>query len=302
MPSFLTPLHEFNQCHEPGGSAVGGRFCSDSDAFVPIPKTQTRVPRNYKDAADILALGWLREKTKHDIRDYADNKYWADRMRRENLVDVEKSAKSWAKHLQKQDPANVRPEVYAAVEQAMADNVANAKYMRVVQRYGSDGIVAVPGSDDPEAHFDSGAAARRVGAVTVVMDTVWFDAKSAAKREVPEPGATTAETHGGMAGVLRHEYGHYVWDNARQEDRDEFRRLILPFRSEIDSRGAFSTYNGLRERLTYYASERETEAFPEAFSIWTNPKFDRTKFPADIQPLFDWFDRRYAGRVIEKAV
>jgi hypothetical protein len=32
MPCFLVPIHEFNQCHEPVGTAVGGRFCSTRGA------------------------------------------------------------------------------------------------------------------------------------------------------------------------------------------------------------------------------------------------------------------------------
>lgn len=41
MPIFTVPIHElreFNPCHTPGGSPVGGRFCSDRDAFVPAPR------------------------------------------------------------------------------------------------------------------------------------------------------------------------------------------------------------------------------------------------------------------------
>lgn len=36
MPCFLVPLHEYNDCHEPGGQPTGGRFCG-KDAFVPRP-------------------------------------------------------------------------------------------------------------------------------------------------------------------------------------------------------------------------------------------------------------------------
>jgi hypothetical protein len=28
MPSFLTPLYEANDCHEPAGSPTGGQFCA----------------------------------------------------------------------------------------------------------------------------------------------------------------------------------------------------------------------------------------------------------------------------------
>ena len=31
MPSFLVPLHESNDCHEPAGSPEGGQFCSGGD-------------------------------------------------------------------------------------------------------------------------------------------------------------------------------------------------------------------------------------------------------------------------------
>lgn len=32
MPIFTIPLHEFNPCHLPGGTAEGGQFCSDKGA------------------------------------------------------------------------------------------------------------------------------------------------------------------------------------------------------------------------------------------------------------------------------
>jgi hypothetical protein len=38
MPAFLVPLYEHNDCHAPAGSSAGGQFCSDPDAFVPIPR------------------------------------------------------------------------------------------------------------------------------------------------------------------------------------------------------------------------------------------------------------------------
>jgi hypothetical protein len=174
--------------------------------------------------------------------------------------------------------------------------------MRVVGRFGSDGVIAVPGSDDPMAHWDSAAAARRVGNVTVVMDTVWFEAASAAKRDVPEPGQATIETSGGMAGILRHEYGHYIWNRLRDTDRVHFRELIAPFRSdEPSNRGGGNRYGGLEKKLTFYAASNYEEVFTEAFAIWSDPRFDRGRFPADIHPVFDWLERRFAGRIIERA-
>jgi len=46
MPAFLTPLHEFNQCHSPAGSSAGGQFCSGEgggvDAVGHLEKVDTR--------------------------------------------------------------------------------------------------------------------------------------------------------------------------------------------------------------------------------------------------------------------
>lgn len=305
MPSFLVPLYEFNTCHAPAGTPVGGRFCSDPDAFVPMSRQQTRVPRTYADAADILAMGWFSEKTRQDINDPAlkGNVYWQDRLRQEREEGVAQAAKNWTKVLKTHhDPAKVRPQVLAAVEQGMADNAANTRFMRIVGRFGSDGVIAVPGSDDPAAHWDSNAAARRVGAVTVVMDTFWFDRTFAARRNVPEPGQATIESSGGMAGVLRHEYGHHIWNRLRVSDREHFRELIVSFRSEAEAdRGGGRRYDGLKDKLTLYSADRDEEAFTESFAVWSDPRFDRTRFPADVQPLFDWLERRFAGPTIERA-
>jgi len=36
MPCFLVPLHESNDCHNPGGSPEGGRFCSSPEGLATV--------------------------------------------------------------------------------------------------------------------------------------------------------------------------------------------------------------------------------------------------------------------------
>jgi hypothetical protein len=38
MPTFLTPLHESNDCHEPAGSPAGGQFCSGEGGTPPLKR------------------------------------------------------------------------------------------------------------------------------------------------------------------------------------------------------------------------------------------------------------------------
>ncbi len=58
MPVLLVPLHEYNQCHEPAGSPVGGRFCG-RDAFVfpakPTPLQELLEPYG-KDAGALREI------------------------------------------------------------------------------------------------------------------------------------------------------------------------------------------------------------------------------------------------------
>lgn len=55
MPSFLTPLHEFNQCHSPGGTSEGGEFCSQTTSSPahtrPIPNARLQASANAYTAA-----------------------------------------------------------------------------------------------------------------------------------------------------------------------------------------------------------------------------------------------------------
>jgi hypothetical protein len=62
MPTFLTPLHEFNGCHNPSG-AGGGRFCSGDSGSgsevwepdTPFAKEIARVRKKYEEEERVKA-------------------------------------------------------------------------------------------------------------------------------------------------------------------------------------------------------------------------------------------------------
>lgn len=293
--SWGTALQEFNDCHNPAGPG-GGQFCSKGlghDAFVPAPSLQRRVPRTAADAAYVMGKGYVQQAKAFDR--YRGYDIGMKALRDGYERDAEGAEKNWLKHL-KSNVEKVRPEVFQAVEDAIAWNEANApRFMRVVGRYGPDGVVAVTSSTNPNSPFSGDMAAQRVGAVSVVVDSVWFNAKSMARRDAPTPGEATAESFGGMAAALRHEYGHYVWENMKRGWVSDW-RAVLPPRGDDSTWGDFPA---LKDKLTLYSAQNEREAFSEAFAIWTDPKFDRARFPPDVHPIFDYMDRKFGGRVLE---
>lgn len=289
-------FEEVNHCH---GLGTKGHPC-DQDAFVPIPKLQRRVPRTAADAAHVFASGYVKTAKALDRAHGYDIGMQAFRYGYER--DYEGSEKNWLKRL-KGAVERARPEVVQAVEDAIAWNTQNApKFMRVVERYGPDGVVVAAGIDKEgsSAGYDvlgSDAQARRIGAVTLVLDhEIWTDPKALAVRNAPAPGDVTAETFGGAAAMLRHEYGHYVWENMPKGYIQSWRDR-LPQSSD----GGRAEYASLQQHLTYYSGENEREAFSEAFAIWTDPKYNRSKYSAPALPLLDWMQEKFGGRTLERA-
>ena len=52
MPCFLIPLHEYNKCHDPGGTPEGGQFCSTPGSGSGL-KNYPR-PEGSRDIPDFL--------------------------------------------------------------------------------------------------------------------------------------------------------------------------------------------------------------------------------------------------------
>jgi hypothetical protein len=54
MPTFTTPLHEFNACHEPAGQPTGGQFCADT-VKVGITSARPKGDPDYRANKQVFA-------------------------------------------------------------------------------------------------------------------------------------------------------------------------------------------------------------------------------------------------------
>lgn len=292
------PLREANPCHHPAGSPRGGQFCS-KDAFVAAPHA-TRIPRSVEQAAHEIGASMHADRLR-DARQRGDdlrNRY----IRADLDSTYETVSRNWQKKvLARFRPEDVSPAFVAAAQRAVDQNAENIRYQRAVRRFagGRDPVLALPQPSDDSTALSSAAAGQRLGAVSVLFQHAFWRPEASHRDVEPFPGATTSETVGGLAAVLRHEFGHHIWDTLRPQDREQWRELIRPFGRVSNSRWE---YPALERTITVAAGMSDSEAFSETFAIWTHQRFRKAAFPAEVHPLFEWLDRRMGGRLIEGAV
>lgn len=81
-------------------------------------------------------------------------------------------------------------------------------------------------------------------------------------------------------GILRHEYGHHVWDiNKAGPMVDDFRQLHL--------QAIKGNPNFFKSSVSKYAAESVEDAFAEAFSAYTSPLYKKGKLPKQLENFFD---------------
>lgn len=190
--------------------------------------------------------------------------------------------KNWHKSLEGR-VHNTSESRRAVVEAAHRENLDNPIFREIVETHaGGYGAVVLarsaPGQDK---------MGERLGGTTFVYDSpsILAEGEYELRNDVPKPGGSTASSHGGMAGVLRHEFGHHVYDVL------EYNAQHRPAREELSQ--ALAAIKDVGKELTHYAASSHIEAFAEALALGTHPKYRAENFSPEVH--------RYVSLVIKHA-
>lgn len=178
-----------------------------------------------------------------------------------------------------QDKGGFTPTHIEKVRRGIEENDTNPVYQRLVSKFGEDTVVVVgkPPYSDPE--LAKGANAERKNGITLV-----YNNDRLLRHEPPRPGLITFGTQAGMAAVIRHEYGHHVFDNISDRMREEFFNTGIA----LDRANPATIFN----HISRYASTNPHEGYAELFSMMTDPRWDESKF-TPVKPLIDVMHRSW---------
>lgn len=180
--------------------------------------------------------------------------------------EIAKARESFRKKIAKSIDETPDPDVLARLSEIDEFNRRSDVYVAATNRYGRDRVLVLrqgegidpllsPGRDVSAAHRLTG------NRVTVVRR----DALDELRDGPIVPGGISSIERGGTEALMRHEYGHQLWQDLTPVERDSFRAL-WPKDTAADGE--------LHRTLTRYATTKDEEAFCEAFAIVTDPEFD----------------------------
>lgn len=181
-----------------------------------------------------------------------------------NFPGFERVRDNWKKKI---DVDGIPESEFSALDRAVAMNADNPQFSKLKERYGSEVVVLTK----PPAGVR--VRAERLGRTTFVYHTELAGVRVASA--TPVPSVATTESWGGAPAVLRHEYGHTVYDAIVRNPatRDRWREIML------DDPSVVSKYSKLKD----------DEAFAETLAVVTDPKFDPSLWDANTLDYFAKF-------------
>jgi Phage Mu protein F like protein len=170
---------------------------------------------------------------------------------------------NWTAHILKSLDKTPDPAAIARAETAGEYNLTSAIHRAAVDRYGPERVLILkegeiapllnPGGDLAAAHRLTGPQ------VTVVRRAALEEKRKGSSW----PGDSSSMSDGGFEALLRHEYGHQIWDEMSGVEREAFRQLIRESGADV------------KDTLTKYAGSKADmeEAFTEAYAVVADPAF-----------------------------
>lgn len=111
-----------------------------------------------------------------------------------------------------------------------------------------------------------------------------------------DPGGATF-IQNGMAGTLRHEYGHHVHSSQlpkpKVKEWDELHTQVSGLPSKQNHKDQHMGYDKDTplKSISSYSQANSQESFAELFQLMSHPSFKREKYPKEVQPLIDFMEK-----------
>lgn len=172
------------------------------------------------------------------------------------------------------------PEVVGAVTRAMEHNAGSEVHARLMAQHGEDRAVVIRGVEPTVIDPGRSMAHRMTGnRLTVIREEAL---QHHGEPGEIKPGDTMTPSGGGLAAVLRHEYGHTIESSLTPEEKIRFFRS-LPSQDEVKK--GLSTYAGF-----HVHTGNAQEAFSELYSVVSDPHYDPAKWPEWVRLAgSEWF-------------
>lgn len=224
-------------------------------------------PTTNKEAAKVIVKA-VRQAISNRLSDPATSDFYKD-----NPISDQELETNWGKKLRAKTGtgvgvSKVNGEIVSKVKEEITANENNEAYKWFEDKIGKPTIIV------RHQTFDDAGAAEYRGGVIHVYDHSLATAELALWEQSKTVGLETKRDRfhmgdsGGLASVLRHEYGHQISDYLPAEANDRLRKIYN------------STEEGqIKSTVSKYATTNYDEFFAETFTLITHPEYNHSNSP-----------------------
>lgn len=216
-------------------------------------------------------------------------------------------AAEYTKHeikYEEKDPFNVSDARKLAVQNNMNLNASLPEFAHAVKKFGDAPVY--PMNFGKRTGLMQGAGGQYEFG-KVFMNTEWVPDTPSAKdaQDSKHPRGTVAPDspggatfiQNGMAGTLRHEYGHHIHSSqlgkAKVKEWDDLHTKVSGLDSKqnhMDQNMGYDKETPLK-KISSYSQANSQESFAELFQLMSHPSFKREKYPKEVQPMIDFMKK-----------
>ena len=221
MPLLIVPnswgsrVWESNDCHEPAGQPTGGQFCSKTGGGskrMRVPRTKNEAWKLYRESASTM-------------------RHYDSYGKLEPLDLPERPPRKRPGHHDQWDVTGVTPAMVKAVEEAAQKNLDdNPLFHQLTESFG--GYLVLTRVTPPDEEDRAVTGRYEGGACVVLFDNFWtrhsMESGRISNPDEPAPdfkdNAVAAQN---FAGVIRHEYAHYIEARIRSDEHAAENRAYM---------------------------------------------------------------------------
>lgn len=230
------------------------------------------------------------------------------------LADAKRLASDFYRHEKKYN--NIDPLQSSDEQKAILQNLSNFNhtlpaFRKAYEKYGDAPIVPLKFGERTST-VQGASGEYQLG--LVLMDSNWIIPKYHKYEESLTPKGSSPMTDNtvylnqGLAGTLRHEYGHHIHVNSMPRDKarewDDLHTKVSGLEGKWNANNTEMGYDKHTplKQISSYSQANSMESFAETFALMTSPTFDRKKYEPEVQPLFDFMEKRFCRDYVYASV